>query len=71
MINMETDRHMRGWMWVACFIDVACCIFLWRKSNASVCVPVFAAFSGGVLGFAIRDYRARVDAAFRKQSSDR
>jgi hypothetical protein len=57
--------HMPRWLYALAAIEVVCATYLAIRGQA-IQVEVFAATAGGILGFALRDWRAAVDAEIER-----
>jgi hypothetical protein len=61
---------MPRWLWAVAALEAACTVFwIVRGGGHDVWVAFAAATCGGVLGFALRDWRATIDAGSTPEGS--
>ena len=63
MKNNNASSHMPRWLWIIAVIEFVTGHILATRGYAADVALVYAATGGGIVGFAIRDWRAKVDAS--------
>jgi hypothetical protein len=63
--QMNEAKHMAWWMWVLFGIQLITTTYSATHGQA-VQAALFGATAGGILGFGLRDWRARIDAEIER-----